>query len=69
MKKRTLAVIAATWAALVILYAAPSALPESWQYRVYSPASALLWFVAMVLGPGVACSIMHEWIKRGRERG
>jgi len=69
MKKRKLSVIAATWGGLVILYAAPSALPESWQYRIYSPASALLWLMAMVLGPGVACSIMHEWIKRGGERG
>ncbi|MFI1095055.1 hypothetical protein [Streptomyces sp. NPDC020917] len=69
MKKRKLAVITATWAGLVVLYGAPSALPESWQYWVYSPASALLWLVAMVLGPGVACAIMRAWIERGSERG
>lgn len=54
-----------TWAALIVLLLAPAALPEPWQYYIYSPASVGLWMLTMLLAPVVVCAVKWPWIKSG----
>jgi hypothetical protein len=68
MAKRAGIVIVATWVGLILVYLAPSALPETWQYSIYSPGSAALWMLAMVVGPAVACSVKRDWIRHSAPR-
>ncbi|MFJ1969259.1 hypothetical protein ACIO93_11380 [Streptomyces sp. NPDC087903] len=57
--------VLATWAALIVLLLAPAALPEPWQYYIYSPASVGLWMLTMLLAPVVVCAVKWPWIKSG----
>ncbi|MFF7331909.1 hypothetical protein ACIQU5_34765 [Streptomyces sp. NPDC090306] len=59
------AAVLITWAALIALVLAPSALPEQWQYYIYSPASVGLWMLAMLAAPFVVCAVKWPWIKSG----
>ncbi|MFJ6012284.1 hypothetical protein [Streptomyces sp. NPDC092952] len=62
---RLIAVVLATWAAMLVLLIAPAALPESWQYAVYSPASVGLWLLAALAAPVVTCFVTWPWIRPG----
>ncbi|WEH41716.1 hypothetical protein [Streptomyces sp. AM 2-1-1] len=64
---RLVAAVGITWGALVVLLLAPSALPASWQYYVYSPASVGLWILTMLVAPVVACFVTWPWIRSGRK--
>ncbi|WP_327269461.1 hypothetical protein OG233_20495 [Streptomyces sp. NBC_01218] len=64
---RLVAAVVITWGALVVLLLAPSALPASWQYYVYSPASVGLWILTMLVAPVVACFVTWPWIRSGRK--
>ncbi|MFE4256243.1 MULTISPECIES: hypothetical protein [unclassified Streptomyces] len=74
---RMIIVVAVTWVVLTALVLAPSALPASWQYYIYSPASVCLWVLAMLFGPVItvfvnypvvnvvndrACCSSHHWL-------
>ncbi|MFD7179564.1 hypothetical protein ACFV90_05990 [Streptomyces sp. NPDC059904] len=54
-----------TWVVLTALFLAPSALPASWQYYIYSPASVGLWMLAMLCGPVIAVFLKWNWIRHG----
>ncbi|MFD7198680.1 hypothetical protein [Streptomyces sp. NPDC059893] len=54
-----------TWVALTVLFLAPSALPTTWQYYIYSPASVGLWLLAMLFGPVITVFLKWNWIRRG----
>lgn len=54
-----------TWAVLVVLFLAPSPLPEQWRYYIYSPASVGLWMLTMLVAPIVVCTVKWRWIKSG----
>ncbi|MEU9148152.1 hypothetical protein [Streptomyces sp. NPDC048349] len=56
-----------TWGVLIVLFLAPSPLPESWRYYIYSPASVGLWMLAMLVSPFVICVAKWEWIKKGKQ--
>ncbi|RFC77142.1 hypothetical protein DXZ75_03735 [Streptomyces sp. AcE210] len=58
-------VVAVTWVVLAALVLAPSALPASWQYSIYSPASVGLWVLAMLFGPVIAVFLKWNWIRHG----
>ncbi|MEV0847786.1 hypothetical protein AB0J21_18275 [Streptomyces sp. NPDC049954] len=45
-----------------MLFAAPSALPEQWQYYVYSPATVGLWLLTLPIAPFVVCALTWPWI-------
>ncbi|MFH8491967.1 hypothetical protein [Streptomyces longisporoflavus] len=65
MIARLFCVVAMTWTALIVAFLAPSALPASWQYYVYSPASVGLWLLAVVFAPLIAVTAKWPWIKHG----
>ncbi|MFH8735587.1 hypothetical protein [Streptomyces sp. NPDC017964] len=62
---RMIVVVAATWGVLTALLLAPSALPASWQYYVYSPAGVGLWMLAMLFGPVITVFRRWNWIRHG----
>ncbi|GAA1223000.1 hypothetical protein GCM10009646_07960 [Streptomyces aureus] len=62
---RMIIVVAVTWVVLTALVLAPSALPASWQYYVYSPASVGLWVLAMLFGPVITVLLKWNWIRHG----
>lgn len=62
---RLMAAVLGTWAALVVLFVAPSVLPEQWRYYIYSPASAGLWMLTMLVAPFVVCAFTWRWIMTG----
>ncbi|MGW2839934.1 hypothetical protein ACWCWD_19325 [Streptomyces sp. NPDC001493] len=59
--------VLATWGVLIVLVLAPAALPESWQYYIYSPASVGLWMLAMFAAPVAVCIVTWPWIRSGRK--
>ncbi|MGW3109394.1 hypothetical protein [Streptomyces sp. NPDC001100] len=59
------ATVLVTWVTLTVLFLAPGALPEDWQYYVYSPAGVGLWMLAMLVGPVVVCFAKWPWIRSG----
>ncbi|MFH8485155.1 hypothetical protein [Streptomyces longisporoflavus] len=58
-------VVVVTWTALIVSFLAPSALPASWQYYVYSPASVGLWLLVVLFAPLIAVTVKWPWIKHG----
>jgi hypothetical protein len=62
---RMVASVLVTWAALIVLLLAPSALPKQWQYYIYSPASVGLWMLTMLVAPVVVCTVKWRWINSG----
>ncbi|MEV6701720.1 hypothetical protein AB0M68_31965 [Streptomyces sp. NPDC051453] len=62
---RMIIVVAVTWGALTVLFLAPSALPATWQYYIYSPASVGLWLLAMLFGPVITVFLKWNWIRHG----
>ncbi|MCX5434994.1 MULTISPECIES: hypothetical protein [unclassified Streptomyces] len=62
---RMIIVVAVTWVALTVLFLAPSALPTTWQYYIYSPASVGLWLLAMLFGPVITVFLKWNWIRHG----
>lgn len=62
---RMAASVLVTWTMLIVLLLAPSALPEEWQYYIYSPASVGLWMLTMLVVPVVVCTVKWPWIKSG----
>ncbi|MFD9029535.1 hypothetical protein [Streptomyces parvulus] len=62
---RMAAAVLVTWTALIVLLLAPSPLPEHWRYYFYSPASVILWLLAMLVAPVVVCTVKWPWIKSG----
>ncbi|MGW6142831.1 hypothetical protein ACWFRM_43430 [Streptomyces sp. NPDC055144] len=62
---RMIIVVAVTWVVLTVLFLAPSALPASWQYYIYSPASVGLWMLAMLFGPVITVFLKWKWIRHG----
>lgn len=55
----------ATWLTLLALFFLPLALPNRWQYYIYSPASVGLWMLSKLGGPVVACAVNRRWIRCG----
>jgi hypothetical protein len=58
-------VVAVTWVVLTVLFVAPSALPATWQYYIYSPAGVGLWMLAMLFGPVITVVLKWNWIRHG----
>ncbi|MFD9791413.1 hypothetical protein ACFWXK_10725 [Streptomyces sp. NPDC059070] len=65
---RATVVVLVTWGILIVLLLAPAPLPETWRYRIYSPASVGLWFLAMLLTPFVTVYLRWPWIRNPRRR-
>ncbi|MEV5533085.1 hypothetical protein [Streptomyces prunicolor] len=59
---RMVASVLATWGVLIVLLLAPAALPEPWQYYIYSPASVGLWMLTVLVAPVVVCTVKWPWI-------
>ncbi|MEU4093777.1 hypothetical protein [Streptomyces sp. NPDC026673] len=55
-------VVPGTWAALVLGLASVALLPTRVQYYAISPLTMVLWLLAMVLVPPVACVVLRGWI-------
>ncbi|WP_405483840.1 hypothetical protein [Streptomyces sp. NBC_00009] len=62
---RMIIVVAVTWVVLTVLFVAPSALPATWQYYIYSPAGVGLWMLAMLFGPVITVVLKWNWIRHG----
>ncbi|WP_432180973.1 hypothetical protein [Streptomyces sp. NBC_00063] len=62
---RMIIVVTSTWIVLTVLFLAPSALPATWQYYIYSPATVCLWLLAMMSGPVILVVRKWSWIRRG----
>ncbi|MFF1360514.1 hypothetical protein [Streptomyces sp. NPDC058297] len=62
---RMIIVVAVTSVVLTVLFLAPAALPDTWQYVIYSPAGVGLWILAMLFGPAFMVVLKWNWIRHG----
>ena len=64
---RAAVVVVATWLALIVLmFVLGSLLPGPGAQGTYSSTAVMLWLLALLVGPLVACVALRRWIAVGR---